>query len=55
MRSVIYWDPQVSIRKGDSMDLSLITPNYEGKFIITIEGIDSDGRGVIYKKEFRVR
>ncbi|MBP1670529.1 MAG: hypothetical protein H6Q22_101 [Bacteroidetes bacterium] len=55
MRSVIYWDPQVSIRKGESMDLSLITPNYEGKFIITIEGIDSDGRGVIYKKEFSVR
>lgn len=55
MRSVIYWDPQVSIRKGDSIDLSLITPNYEGKFIITVEGIDSDGRGVIYKKEFSVR
>jgi hypothetical protein len=55
MRSVIYWDPQVSIKKGDSMDLSIITPNYDGKFIITIEGIDSDGRCVIYKKEFSIR
>ena len=54
MRSVIYWDPIVSIKKGNSIDLSLITPNYKGKFIITIEGIDSEGGSVILKKEFSV-
>ncbi len=55
MRSVIYWDPIVSIKKGNSIDLSLTTPNYKGKFIITIEGIDSEGGSVIYKKEFSVK
>lgn len=55
MRSVIYWDPMVSIKKGDNLDLTLFTPNYEGKFIITIEGVDSEGKSIFYKKEFSVR
>ncbi|EKD30979.1 MAG: hypothetical protein ACD_77C00437G0001 [uncultured bacterium] len=55
MRSVIYWDPMVSIKKGDNLDLTLITPNYEGEFIITIEGVDSEGKSIVYKKEFSIK
>ena len=53
-RITLYWDPIINLVGGASTSVSFNTPGYAGTFVLSIEGIDSDGQPFLLSREFRV-
>ncbi|MDP3445150.1 MAG: hypothetical protein Q8T08_20000, partial [Ignavibacteria bacterium] len=53
-RHTLYWDPIVNIGEGKAVSVNFNTPDYSGKFILSVEGIDENGLPFVYTREFMV-
>ena len=53
-RNTLYWDPIVNIGKGEEVSVNFSTPAYPGKFVLSVEGVDSEGLPFVFSKEFVV-
>lgn len=53
-RHTLYWDPIVNIGEGKAVSVNFNTPDYSGKFILSVEGIDEKGLPFVYTREFMV-
>ncbi|MCQ2135683.1 MAG: hypothetical protein MJY67_02080 [Bacteroidales bacterium] len=55
-RQTLYWDPIVELSKGQTRaDLLFVTPSYQGKFRIRVEGFDENGEYIFAEKDITVR
>ncbi len=43
LRSLLFWDPQIDLSSSEKKSITVNTPSYPGKFIVTVEGITSNG------------
>ena len=53
-RNTLYWDPIVNLGKGEDVSVNFNTPAYPGKFVLSVEGVDSEGLPFVFSKEFVV-
>jgi hypothetical protein len=44
--NTIYWNPAVTVNGDGEFDLECVLPDYKGKFIVVVEGVQSNGNGV---------
>lgn len=54
-RATLYWHPVVDVEAGGGLTFECVLPGYAGKFIITAEGLTSDGKPVQLCHEFEVK
>ena len=54
-RHTLYWNPDVKIEIGKSVELSFYTSDLKGNFEISIEGLDSEGKLVSGTAYFEVK
>lgn len=54
-RQTAYWHPLVHIPAGGRVVLEGLLPDYPGDFILTVEGLTSDGRPVRAERSFSVK
>lgn len=55
MRSLLYWDPIVSLTPGEEKEITVYTSAVAGNYIIRVEGISSKGIPIIFSAEFVVK
>lgn len=55
MRSLLYWDPIVSLLPGEKKEIIVHTSALVGNFIIRVEGISLEGIPFIFFTEFTVK
>lgn len=53
-RTTIFWDPDVRITSKGDAQLKFHTPDYPGRFVMTIEGIDASGKPIYLQTKFTV-
>ena len=53
-RQTAYWHPMLDIAAGETLNVNVVLPAYEGRFVVTVEGLASDGTPIYAKKEFSV-
>lgn len=53
-RHTLYWDPIVNIGEEKTVSVNFNTPDYSGKFILSVEGVDEKGLPFVYTREFMV-
>ena len=53
-RQTAYWHPMLDIAAGETLNLNVVLPAYEGRFVVTVEGLASDGSPIYARKEFYV-
>lgn len=54
LRSTLYCDPQIDISAGEKREITVHTPSYPGRFVITLEGITADGTPFSFSTGFSV-
>jgi len=54
IRSLLYWDPHVDIKKGESREITFQTSSVPGKYVIVLEGVTIGGQPVYVRSEFFV-
>lgn len=52
--NTIYWNPVVEIAPGENFEFNCVKPQYQGKFKLVIEGIDSNGEAVYTSTVFTI-
>ena len=52
--NTIYWNPLVTVKRGDKYSFNCVLPAYKGEFRIVVEGLDSNGKEVYCTETFRV-
>lgn len=55
MRSMLYWDPMISLVSGEKKEVVVNTSSVPGNYIIQVEGISFDGVPFIFSTEFTVK
>lgn len=55
MRSLLYWDPIISLNPGEEKEITVYTSAVAGNYIIRVEGISSKGIPIIFSTEFVVK
>lgn len=53
-RQTAYWHPMLDLVAGETLNLNVVLPAYEGRFVVTVEGLSSDGSPIYARKEFYV-
>lgn len=53
-RHTLYWDPIVNLGEEKAVSVNFNTPDYSGKFILSVEGVDEKGLPFVYTREFTV-
>jgi len=53
-RHTIFWDPVAEIAPGGEKKFTVFTPSVPGKYILTIEGADQNGKPFKFQKDFEV-
>ncbi|MCK9628126.1 MAG: hypothetical protein M0R37_06000 [Bacteroidales bacterium] len=53
-RTTIFWDPDIRILPKGDVQLKFHTPDYPGRFVMTIEGIDASGKPIYLQTKFTV-
>ena len=53
--NTIYWNPAVTVGAGGESELECVLPDYKGKFIVVVEGVQSNGNGVYSTATFNVK
>lgn len=53
-RQTAYWHPMLDIAAGEVLNLNVEIPAYTGRFVVTVEGLASDGSPIYARKEFYV-
>lgn len=46
MRQLLYWNPALYIKKGESRRIELAAPAYAGRFCVVAEGLSDEGKAV---------
>jgi hypothetical protein len=54
LRQTLYWNPDIRIRRGGSMEFRFYTGDLPGEYRVRIEGVTSDGEGVSLLRKFTV-
>ena len=54
-RHTLYWNPEVKVETGKSVELSFYTSDLKGNFEVSIEGLNSEGKMVSGKSYFEVK
>ena len=54
MRSMLYWDPTISLSAGEKREIKVHTSSVPGEYIILVEGISAKGVPFTYSTEFLV-
>lgn len=54
MRSMLYWDPTISLSAGEKREIKVHTSSVPGEYIILVEGISARGVPFTYSTEFLV-
>ncbi len=53
-RTTIFWDPDIRILPKGDAQLTFHTPDYPGRFVMTVEGIDTSGKPIYLQTKFTV-
>ncbi|MDD3034070.1 MAG: hypothetical protein PHT25_05695 [Bacteroidales bacterium] len=53
-RTTILWDPDIRISPKGSARLKFHTPDYPGRFVMTVEGVDTSGKPIYLQTKFTV-
>lgn len=53
-RTTIFWEPDIRISSKGDAQLNFHTPDYPGRFVMTIEGVDSSGKPIYLQTKFTV-
>jgi len=53
-RQLLYWNPNLALKEGESTGFDFITSDNEGNFLIKVEGISDDGRPLSFTSEIQV-
>ncbi len=54
-RQVLYWDAEIVIEKGEKETLQFFSGDLDGEFLITLQGITSEGRPVNFSKTIEIK
>lgn len=54
VRRLLYWNPVLKIKAGETVRIPLVSPAYEGKFCVVAEGLSATGRAVRALSVFEV-
>lgn len=55
LRNTLYWNPYIDLPPSGSADITFFTPDFPGKYIIDISGINEKGEPVAFRKSFLVK
>ena len=50
----IYWNPVAGVKAGEAFEFYCAKPQYKGKFKMTVEGIDSQGKEISFTTTFNI-
>ncbi len=53
-RQTAYWHPMLDISAGETLNINVELPAYSGRFVVTVEGLASDGTPVYTTEDFFV-
>ena len=53
-RSVFYWNPSVTVKGGEALNLDLYVNDKPGNYLLQIEGILANGTPLLYEKVIRI-
>lgn len=51
-RRTVYWHPEVNLQPEKDFTFNCVLPDYKGKFVVVVEGLDADGAPIYTKTSF---
>ena len=54
LRNMLYWHPNLQLQNAESLFLTFYTGDLKGRYVITIEGLDENGKRFSQKSEITV-
>jgi len=53
-RHTVYWDPVAQIAANGEKKFTVFTPSLPGRYVVTVEGLDQNGKAFRFQKDFNI-